>query len=69
MVGITSFEVYIPVYRLSRDEISRAWGTGNMGGEKAVARHDEDSLKMAVAATLGCIKRGGQRRNYGKKSP
>ena len=31
-----------------------------MGGEKAVARHDEDSITMAVAATLGCIKRGGK---------
>ena len=60
MIGITSFEAYIPAYRLSRDEISRAWGTGKMGGEKAVARHDEDSLTMAVAATLGCINRGGQ---------
>ena len=60
MVGITSCEAYIPAYRLSRDEISRAWGGGTMGGEKAVARHDEDSITMAVAATLGCIKRGGK---------
>jgi hydroxymethylglutaryl-CoA synthase len=60
MVGITSCEVYIPVYRLGRDEISRAWRAGNMGGEKAVARHDEDSITMAVAATLGCIKRWGK---------
>jgi hydroxymethylglutaryl-CoA synthase len=56
MVGITSFEAYIPAYRLSRDEISRAWGTKSMGGERAVAKHDEDSLTMAVAATLGCMK-------------
>jgi hydroxymethylglutaryl-CoA synthase len=60
MVGITSCEAYIPAYRLSRDEISRAWGGATMGGEKAVARHDEDSITMAVAATLGCIKRGGK---------
>jgi hydroxymethylglutaryl-CoA synthase len=60
MIGITSFEAYVPAYRLSRDEISRAWGTTSQGGEKAVAKYDEDSLTMAVAATLGCMKKGGQ---------
>jgi 3-hydroxy-3-methylglutaryl CoA synthase len=60
MIGITSFESYIPAYRLGRDEISRAWGTTSMGGEKAVAKYDEDSLTMAVAATLGCMKRSQQ---------
>lgn len=56
MVGITSFEAYIPPYRLSRSEISRAWGTRDFGGERAVAKYDEDSLTMALAATLGCLK-------------
>ena len=60
MVGITSFGAYIPAYRLSRDEISRAWGTRSMGGERAVAKYDEDSLTMGVAATLGCLERGQQ---------
>ena len=60
MVGITSFGVHIPAYRLGRDEISRAWGTKNLGGERAVAKYDEDSLTMAVAATLGCLNRGHQ---------
>jgi hydroxymethylglutaryl-CoA synthase len=55
MVGITSCEAYIPPYRLERGEIARAWGTRNFGGERAVAKYDEDSLTMAVAATLGCI--------------
>ncbi len=57
MIGITSFEAYIPSYRLSRDEIARAWGTKNVGGEKAVAKFDEDSLTMAVAAAVGCSKK------------
>jgi hydroxymethylglutaryl-CoA synthase len=57
VVGITSFDAYVPPYRLSRDEISRAWGTKSTGGERAVAKYDEDSLTMAVAATLGCMKR------------
>ena len=56
-LDITSFEAYIPAYRLSRDGISRFWGTRSLGGERAVAKYDEDSLTMAVAATIGCIKR------------
>lgn len=60
MVGITSFGVHIPAYRLGRDEISRAWGTRSIGGQRAVAKYDEDSLTMAVAATLGCLNRGQQ---------
>ena len=61
MVGITSFGVYVPVYRLARDEISRAWKTRSLGGEKAVAGHDEDSLTMAVGATLDCMKYSQQK--------
>jgi hydroxymethylglutaryl-CoA synthase len=57
MVGITSFEAYVPAYRLSREEISRVWGTKSLGGERAVAKYDEDSLTMAVAATIGCLRR------------
>ena len=57
MVGITSFEAYIPAYRLSREEISKVWGTKSLGGERAVAKYDEDSLTMAVAATIGCMRR------------
>ncbi len=56
MVGITSFGTFIPAYRLRRDEIARAWKTKSLGGEKAVARYDEDSLTMAVNAALDCIK-------------
>ena len=59
MVGITSLEAYIPAYRLTRGEISRAWGTKNLGGERTVAKNDEDSLTMAVAAALGCRKKSG----------
>ncbi len=57
MIGITAYATYVPVYRLGRTEIARAWKTGDLGGERAVARHDEDSLTMAVAATLECITR------------
>ncbi len=54
MLGITSYGAYIPLYRLSRTEIGRAWGSGG-SGEKAVANFDEDSITMAVAAGLDCL--------------
>jgi len=56
MTGIVSYAPYLPLYRLSRAEIGRAWGTGGKG-EKAVAAHDEDSLTMAVAAAQACLKK------------
>jgi len=56
MIGITSYGAYIPVYRLSRAEIARAWGKPAAQGEKAVANYDEDSLTMAVAATSDCLR-------------
>lgn len=56
MVGITSYGAYIPLHRLSRAEISRAWGGTFLTGEKAVANYDEDSVTMAVAACLDCVK-------------
>jgi hydroxymethylglutaryl-CoA synthase len=56
VIGITAFGTYVPTYRLGRNEIARAWKTKDLGGERTVAKHDEDSLTMAVAATLKCIK-------------
>jgi len=61
VIGITSMGIYVPAYRLNREEISRAWRTKSLGGERTVARFDEDSLTMAVAATLDCIKYGPHR--------
>jgi hydroxymethylglutaryl-CoA synthase len=55
MVGIKSYGAHIPFYRLSRDEIARGWGGRSLGGEKAVANYDEDSITMAVAAALDCL--------------
>lgn len=50
MVGITSYGAYVPVYRLGRDVIAKAWGKGGARGERALAHFDEDSVTMAVAA-------------------
>lgn len=55
MVGITSYGAYLPLYRLPRAEISRAWGGGPVAGEKAVANCDEDSLTMGVEAAVDCL--------------
>jgi 3-hydroxy-3-methylglutaryl CoA synthase len=58
-IGITSYGVHIPRYRLDRKTISAAmgWvGGGRLPGEKAVAGHDEDSLTIAVAAARNCTK-------------
>jgi 3-hydroxy-3-methylglutaryl CoA synthase len=52
MVGITSYGAYVPVYRLSRDVIAKAWSKGGGRGERSVAHFDEDSVTMAV--TAGC---------------
>ncbi len=56
MAGIVSYGAYIPYTRLSRADISAAWGGFKMPGEKAVANYDEDSLTMAVAAVRDCLR-------------
>ena len=56
MVGIKSYGAYIPYRRLSRSMINAAWGRGGGRGEKAVAGLDEDSISMAVSASIDCLK-------------
>jgi hydroxymethylglutaryl-CoA synthase len=59
VIGISAYGVYIPRYRLSRKTISGAMGwlsPGALPGEKAIANYDEDSLTMAVAAGVDCLK-------------
>ena len=56
MVGITSYGAYIPLFRLSRDTIAKAWGRRSIGGERSVANHDEDSVTMATEAALNALK-------------
>jgi hydroxymethylglutaryl-CoA synthase len=59
MVGITSIGVYLPVYRLELNEIARMWAGRGAGGARSVAGYDEDTITMAVAAALACLKKGG----------
>jgi len=56
MAGITSIGAYIPMYRLSGEEIGKMWRAKGATGGKAVAGYDEDSVTMAVAAALDCMK-------------
>ena len=57
MVGITAYGVSIPYYRIKKSEIHSQWqGFGpSPGGERTVANFDEDSLTLAVAASLDCM--------------
>lgn len=60
-IGITAHGAYVPKARLPRDLIAAEWGGYSMGGEKAVANHDEDSLTLAVGAALNCFASGEAR--------
>jgi hydroxymethylglutaryl-CoA synthase len=60
-IGITSYGVYVPRYRMNRKTITGAMGwlsSAALPGEKAIANFDEDSLSMAVSAGFNCL-RGG----------
>jgi 3-hydroxy-3-methylglutaryl CoA synthase len=53
MVGITSYGAYVPMLRLP---LAAASGGKPGGPEKAVANWDEDSVTMAVAAAIDCLR-------------
>ena len=56
MIGISSYGAYIPIWRLSREAIARVWSLqASAIGERSVANFDEDSITMAVAATMDCL--------------
>lgn len=55
MVGIKSFGAYVPIHRLSHEEIARAWQTRAGKDERSVAAKDEDSLTMAVEASVDSL--------------
>ncbi len=51
MIGITSFGAYVPFLRLNRAAIAN-----RLKGERPFANFDEDSITMAVAAVLDCLR-------------
>ncbi len=62
MIGICAYGAYVPWHRMDRKLIHDAIGWINPAtvayakGQKAVANFDEDSLTMAVAAGIDCLK-------------
>jgi hydroxymethylglutaryl-CoA synthase len=64
MVGIITYGVYIPRYRIKVEEIARVWGanasdiTGGLGVfEKSVPDMDEDAATIAVEAARNALAR------------
>ncbi len=57
MIGVSSYGAYVPMCRLSLGAIGGGGRkAGGGGGEKAVAYFDEDSVTMAVAAGMDCLR-------------
>ena len=57
-IGIAGYGVYIPRYRIKREDIAKAWETGGRG-ENSVACHDEDVITMATEASLNALHHSG----------
>lgn len=58
MVGITAYGAYVPRFRISRKTITGAMGwfsSAGIPGERSVANYDEDTVTMAVAASMDCL--------------
>jgi len=67
MVGIVSYGVYIPRWRIKVEEIARIWGhdadryrKGLLVDEKSVPSLDEDVATMAVEAARNALRRAPQ---------
>ena len=60
MNGIVSYGGYLPLNRIRRETVFEAMGwlhqAAYMKGEKCVANFDEDSVTMAVAAGMNCLR-------------
>lgn len=55
--AITSYGHHVPVNRLARELVAAAWGTPSVGGCRAIAGFDEDSLTMAFQAASKTLAR------------
>ena len=51
MAGITAYGAYVPRYRLGAE--TDGWDSP---GQRSIANFDEDSVSMAVAAGIDCLK-------------
>jgi hypothetical protein len=48
MAGVISYGACIPLWRLTRDAIAEAWGSGSIRGERSVANNDEDTMTWHI---------------------
>jgi hypothetical protein len=48
MAGIISYDACIPLWRLARDAIAEAWGSGSIRGERSVVNNDEDTITCYI---------------------
>jgi len=55
LVGVVSYGAYVPLHALSRELIAKAWDFPPVPGSKSVAGADEDSVTMAVEASMDCL--------------
>jgi len=58
MAGIVGFGSCVPRQRLPREVVSKEWGLQPLPGERAIAGADEDSLTLAVNASLTAMSPG-----------
>ncbi|MFH2112572.1 MAG: hydroxymethylglutaryl-CoA synthase [Candidatus Bathyarchaeota archaeon] len=57
-VGIVGYGAYVPMYRLSAEEVNRMWGTsGAPVEEKSVVALDEDTVTISVECAKQAVKR------------
>ena len=59
MRGIIGYGAYVPYYRLQRQAIADALGSGGGRGTRAVASYDEDATSMSVEAARNLLKSMG----------
>src|SRR4030043_374626 len=55
MAGIISYGAYIPLWRLSREVIGKAWESASTGGERSDANNDENAITLASAGAIDCL--------------
>ena len=55
MTGIVSYGAYIPYNRMKKETVALSFGKKGGKGERAVAYCDEDTVTMAVAASLDAV--------------
>jgi hydroxymethylglutaryl-CoA synthase len=53
-VGVMGYGVYVPRFRMKREDIGKAWSTRGRG-ENSVADYDEDIITMAAEASLNAL--------------